>query len=283
MSTTLNRSSFADPVSQRSVMASGQSIDTNGPSAEWMTLLKLEQPPTNLQSLSRSTRMIKRSMDLTGAIGLLVLMAPMMLLVGLLIALTSPGGVLFRQRRVGLNLRCRVERRRSLTRRFFHSQQERRNLVETDRRQLAAYGRPFMMYKFRTMRTDAENNGPQFAVEADPRVTWLGRFLRKSRFDELPQLWNVIRGEMSLVGPRPERPEFIEGLSEMIPDYLQRLGIKPGLTGVAQVVNGYDNELDGFRRKVMFDLLYLQNCCLKNDLKILFRTIWVVLSGKGAV
>ena len=88
---------------------------------------------------------------------------------------------------------------------------------------------------------------------------------------------------MTLVGPRPERPEFLEKLSEEIPNYLQRLGLKPGLTGVAQIVNGYDNEIESFRRKVAFDLLYLQNCCLWNDLKILFRTIRTVLTGSGAL
>src|SRR5690606_20869362 len=107
---------------------------------------------------------------------------------------------------------------------------------QTDRRGDApGYGRPFTLYKFRTMRTDAEKNGARFAVKGDPRVTPIGRFLRKTRLDELPQLWNVLRGEMSLVGPRPERPEFIEKLSEEIPDYLQRLGLRPGLTGVAQI------------------------------------------------
>jgi len=96
-------------------------------------------------------------------------------------------------------------------------------------------------------------------------------------------LWNVLKGEMTLVGPRPERPEFLEKLSEEIPNYLQRLGLPPGLTGVAQIVNGYDNEIESFRRKVAFDLLYLQNCCLWNDLKILFRTIRTVLTGSGAL
>ena len=131
------------------------------------------------------------------------------------------------------------------------------------------------------MREDAEKDGARFAVAGDSRVTPIGGFLRKTRLDELPQLWNVLRGEMSLVGPRPERPEFIEDLSRQIPGYLQRLGLKPGLTGVAQVVNGYDNNLESFRRKVAFDLLYLQNCCLTNDLKILARTVGVVLTGQG--
>jgi lipopolysaccharide/colanic/teichoic acid biosynthesis glycosyltransferase len=101
--------------------------------------------------------------------------------------------------------------------------------------------------------------------------------------DELPQLWNVLKGEMSLVGPRPERPEFIKTLSDQIPSYLDRLGLQPGLTGVAQILNGYDNEIESFRRKVAFDLHYLQNCSVWNDFKILVRTIGVVLTGSGAL
>ncbi|MEJ7592313.1 MAG: sugar transferase, partial [Planctomycetaceae bacterium] len=138
-------------------------------------------------------------------------------------------------------------------------------------------------YKFRTMRDDAEQNGAQFALEGDPRITRIGRLLRRTRIDELPQLWNILKGEMSLIGPRPERPEFMEQLQEQIPNFIDRLGLKPGLTGIAQVVNGYDNELEGFRRKVSYDLLYLQNCCLWNDIKILFRTIRVVITGEGAL
>ncbi|MDA1166127.1 MAG: sugar transferase, partial [Planctomycetota bacterium] len=152
-----------------------------------------------------------------------------------------------------------------------------------DRRAKANYGKPFTLYKFRTMRADAEKHGAQFATKGDPRVTSIGRFLRKTRLDELPQLWNVLKGEMTLVGPRPERPEFMEELSGEIPNYLDRLGLKPGLTGPAQVINGYDNNIESFRRKVALDLLYLQNCCLWNDVKILFRTIRVVLTGSGAL
>ena len=152
-----------------------------------------------------------------------------------------------------------------------------------DRRRDGGYGKPFTLYKFRTMKIDAEKHGAQFAVKGDPRVTSIGRFLRKTRLDELPQLWNVLRGEMSLVGPRPERPEFIDTLSAEIPNYINRLGLKPGLTGLAQVINGYDNNIESFKRKVNLDLLYLQNCCFRNDLKILFRTIRVVLTGSGAL
>ena len=133
------------------------------------------------------------------------------------------------------------------------------------------------------MRTGAEKHGAQFATNGDPRVTSIGRFLRKTRLDELPQLYNVLKCEMTLVGPRPERQEFMEELSDEIPNYLERLGLKPGLTGPTQVMNGYDNNIESFRRKVALDLLYLQNCCLWNDIKILFRTIRVVLTGSGAL
>jgi lipopolysaccharide/colanic/teichoic acid biosynthesis glycosyltransferase len=133
------------------------------------------------------------------------------------------------------------------------------------------------------MRNDAEQNGAQFALEGDPRITPIGRLLRRTRIDELPQLWNILRGDMSLIGPRPERPEFMKKLQDQIPNFIDRLGLKPGLTGIAQVVNGYDNELEGFRRKVSYDLLYLQNCCVWNDIKILFRTIRVVITGEGAL
>ena len=133
------------------------------------------------------------------------------------------------------------------------------------------------------MVNDAEKDGAQFAVQDDPRVTGLGSFMRKTRLDELQQLWNVLRGDMSLVGFRPERSQFGRDLSEQVPNYLDRLQLKPGRTGIAQVVNGYDNNLDSFRRKVAYDLFYLRNCCLTNDFRILVRTVWVVLSGKGAI
>jgi len=249
------------------------------PSTEWMTRLRLNAPRTDVKCLTETTRLAKRITDILVSSSLLVLLAPLMLLVAGLVKLTSPGPVIFRQTRVGLNLRRNQRDRRQLQLlRVFN----RRN-PPPDRRGSFQYGKLFVLYKFRTMRTDAERGGPQFAVKHDPRVTPIGRFLRRTRLDELPQLWNVLRGEMSLVGPRPERPEFIEKLSAEIPDYLQRLGLKPGLTGVAQVVNGYDNDIEGFRRKVALDLLYLQNCCFSNDLRILLRTIRVVLTGSGAM
>ncbi len=249
------------------------------PSAAWLTRLESQHSQTHLRSIDLWTQRAKRALDVFCAVGMLVLLTPVMLLVALAVRLTSPGPILFRQIRTGLNLRASRDRRAD---RFDAAGDERRQ-KSTDRRQATCYGRPFVLYKFRTMRIDAEKNGAQFATKGDPRVTSIGRFLRKTRLDELPQLWNVLRGEMSLVGPRPERPEFIESLSQEVPNYLLRLGIKPGLTGLAQVLNGYDNDIAGFRRKVALDLLYLQNCCLANDVKILFRTVSVVLTGKGAL
>ena len=247
----------------------------------WLSQLGDQDSRVNLHSIDTATRILKRVADLVIATGMLIVLSPLMLFTALLVKLTSPGPVIFRQTRVGLNLRCPGAERRTTD--LPPPDGEERRIPDSDRRKEFTYGRHFTLYKFRSMRNDAEKNGAQFAVKGDARVTPLGTFMRKTRLDELPQLWNVIRGEMSLVGPRPERPEFIKSLSDEIPDYLQRLGLKPGLTGVAQIVNGYDNNIESFRRKVAFDLMYLRNCCLWNDLKILFRTIRVVLSGSGAL
>lgn len=254
--------------------------DDSLPAPEWLIRLQLERPRRSIHCLSGQTRGIKRAVDVVLSATLLALLAPVMMLVAIAVRLMSPGPIIFRQERVGLNLRGRRRDRREQLINTPPDGVERRQGL---RRKAERYGKPFILYKFRTMRVDAEKLGAQFAVKNDPRVTPIGMFLRKTRLDELPQLWNVLRGEMSLVGPRPERPVFIEQLSAEIPGYLDRLGLKPGITGLAQVINGYDNEIDGFRRKVNFDLLYLQNCCLLNDLKILLRTVGVVLTGKGAL
>ncbi len=250
------------------------------PDVPWLTKLQLGSRRLNMRCLGPELRAMKRVVDLSVSLILLAVLWPVMLLTALLVKLTSPGPVIFRQTRVGLNLRTGDRRHREIG--PPPPGEERRNSLY-DRRGNPTYGRHFTLYKFRTMRVDAEKNGAQFAQKNDSRITPVGRFLRKTRLDELPQLWNVLKGEMTLVGPRPERPEFLEQLSEQIPNYLERLGLKPGLTGVAQIVNGYDNEIASFRRKVAFDLLYLQNCCLWNDIKILFRTIRTVLTGSGAL
>ncbi|MCA9049439.1 MAG: sugar transferase [Planctomycetaceae bacterium] len=250
------------------------------PRTGWLTRLHLTRPRQNLTCLPLSTRYFKRTVDIVGSLALMVLLSPVILLTAVLVKLTSRGPVIYNQTRVGLNLRSKKKDRRQ-SRGLLPPGYEDRRVGE--RRVEGNYGRLFTIYKFRTMRTDAEAQGAQFATEADPRVTPIGRLLRRTRIDELPQLWNVLRGDMSLVGPRPERPQFMEQLSDEIPNYVDRLGLKPGLTGMAQVVNGYDNEIDGFRRKVGYDLLYLQNCCVANDLKIMARTIRVVVTGEGAL
>lgn len=252
------------------------------PRTEWIRKLQLVEPRENLCCLPRSFRVFKRLFDIVGALTLMFLCFPLMATAAILVKLTSPGPMIYSQTRVGLNLRKKKSKDRRQTERPYSGEINRRQ-PGRDRRELNNFGRPFTIYKFRTMRNDAEKNGARFATAGDARVTPVGKFLRRTRIDELPQLWNVLCGDMSLVGPRPERPEFMQQLSAHIPGYVDRLGLKPGLTGIAQVVNGYDNELDGFRKKVAYDLLYLQNCCLINDLKVMVRTLRVVITGEGAL
>lgn len=254
-------------------------------STGWLTRLDLEEPRVDVRNLSERTRLLKRILDIVVSASMLLVLSPLLLFLVVLVRVTSSGPAIFKQTRVGLNLRnkTKADRRQEQVELTQLDLSSDRRVPGSDRRDETGYGMPFTLYKFRTMTVDAEKNGAQFAVQGDPRVTGLGRFMRKTRLDELPQLWNVLKGEMTLVGPRPERPEFIEGLNKEIPNYINRLGLKPGLTGVAQIVNGYDNNIEGFRRKVSLDLMYLQNCCFWNDLKILFKTIRVILTGSGAL
>ncbi|WP_298868378.1 sugar transferase [uncultured Gimesia sp.] len=254
-------------------------------STGWLTRLDLEEPRVDVRCLSERTRLMKRILDIVVSSCMLIILSPFLLFLVVLVKMTSSGPAIFKQTRVGLNLRNKTttDRRQEQLNLSQLGLSSDRRVPGSDRRDETGYGMPFTLYKFRTMTVDAEKNGAQFAVQGDPRVTGLGRFMRKTRLDELPQLWNVLKGEMTLVGPRPERPEFIEDLNKEIPNYINRLGLKPGLTGVAQIVNGYDNNIEGFRRKVSLDLMYLQNCCFWNDLKILFKTIRVILTGSGAL
>lgn len=189
---------------------------------------------------------VKRMLDIVVAATLLVCTLPVTLLTALAVKLDSKGPVFYSQERIGL------------------------------------YGKRFMVHKFRTMFTDAEKNGAQWATKNDPRITRVGRFLRKTRIDELPQLLCVLKGDMSMVGPRPERAVFIEKLREQIPFYIGRLKMKPGLTGWAQVRYHYDTSLEDVQRKLEYDMYYYENMSLLLDLQILFRTVYVVLTGKGA-
>ena len=188
----------------------------------------------------------KRIIDAVVAAAVLVAGLPLWLAVGALVRATSPGGAIYRQVRVGQG------------------------------------GRPFTMFKFRTMVDGAEREtGPVWAGPADARATPLGRRLRRLRLDEVPQLWNVLVGEMSLVGPRPERPYFVEKLVDRIPLYSRRHRVQPGITGLAQVKWRYDADIEDVRQKLKYDLFYIETMSLRTDAKILLQTVRTALMGKG--
>jgi sugar transferase (PEP-CTERM system associated) len=193
-----------------------------------------------------AVRTAKRALDVFAAAAGLIVAAPVMLIVALLVKLTSRGPALYHQVRVG------------------------------------QHGRTFTVHKFRSMRVDAEaQTGAVWAASNDSRVTPIGRLLRKSRLDELPQLWNVLRGEMSLVGPRPERPEFVRQLTEQIPYYGQRHVVRPGLTGWAQVCYSYGASTEDALQKLQYDLYYIKNLSISLDLFIILSTIKTVVLRKG--
>lgn len=189
----------------------------------------------------------KKVFDIVAAAFGMVFAAPIIALTGLLIKAVSPGPIFYKQLRVGKD------------------------------------GHVFHIYKLRTMRLDAEKvTGPTWARENDPRLIKYGKLIRKAHLDELPQLFNVLKGEMSIVGPRPERPIFVDELSKKISDYQKRLHVKPGITGLAQVVHKYDETIQDVKKKVKYDLLYIKKMCFLCDLRILFLTVFVALTGKGA-
>ena len=211
--------------------------------------------------------LFKRAIDLTLASAGIVILSPAFVLIAIGIKLDSPGPIVYFQERVGRNRR---QRRGGLA-------------IDRDRRNADAFGRPFMIYKFRTMIADAERHtGPVWASARDSRVTRVGGFLRRTRLDETAQLWNVLRGEMSLVGPRPERPAFVKSLAVSLPDYPKRSAALPGITGLAQVKSHYDTSLESVGRKLQYDLYYLKNGRLLLDLKILAATVKVMARGDGA-
>ncbi|MCK4858065.1 MAG: sugar transferase [candidate division Zixibacteria bacterium] len=208
------------------------------------------------------------------AVVLLAISLPLFFLIGLAIKLDSTGPVFFAQQRVGVNRRRRQRRQNGDS--FLDS------CRNGDRRRENLYGKPFTVYKFRTMVIDAEKRcGPIWATKNDPRVTKVGQLLRKTRLDELPQLFNVLKCEMSIVGPRPERPFFVCKLAQQIKDYTRRLEVKPGITGLAQVENGYDSSVDDVKKKVGCDLTYIMSFGIKRDLLIMIRTVGVILGFRG--
>jgi sugar transferase (PEP-CTERM system associated) len=196
--------------------------------------------------VSRTTRVLKRAMDILLASFVLVLGLPLMLLTAIAVWLDTGTPILYSQERVGEK------------------------------------GSTFTVYKFRSMRTDAEAGTPIWASVQDDRVTRVGRFIRATRLDELPQLWNVLRGAMSFVGPRPERPFFVDQLSKEIPFYPQRHAVKPGLTGWAQVKYQYGSSVEDAMEKLRYELYYIKHLSIALDISIIFDTVKVILFGKGA-
>ena len=185
----------------------------------------------------------KRGLDIVGSIlGLVILFIPFILICTIIVA-DSPGGPFYSQVRLGKD------------------------------------EKPFRLYKFRTMNIDAEADGMRWAEDNDPRVTKIGKFLRKTRLDELPQLINILAGQMSLVGPRPERPEFYDIFDTYIVGYRQRMKVLPGLTGYAQVMGGYDLQPE---EKIVYDIEYIENQSLRMDLYCILKTFGVVFTGNGA-
>ena len=193
-----------------------------------------ERYPATPAEVSESV--VRIVIDFLLALILFVLTLPFLLLAALLVKLTSRGPILYTQVRVGRG------------------------------------GRPYRVYKIRTMVVDSEKNGACWAKAKDPRVTFVGRFLRKTHLDELPQLWNVLLGDMSLLGPRPERPEFIPGLAALIPHYRERLRVRPGVSGLAQVQQGADTDVESVRKKLAYDLWYVDNQSVWLDFRIAMAT-----------
>ncbi|EJQ76129.1 UDP-phosphate N-acetylgalactosaminyl-1-phosphate transferase [Bacillus toyonensis] len=185
----------------------------------------------------------KYILDVIFALLGLIILAPVILIFSLLIILESPGSPFYLQERLGL------------------------------------YGKKFKVIKLRSMRNDAEKNGAKWAEKNDPRITKIGLFIRKTRIDELPQLFNILKGEMSLVGPRPERPMFTEKFEHEIPGFKKRLNVKPGLTGWAQVNGGYEITP---KEKLKLDIYYINHASIILDFKIIIKTVRVVITGDGA-
>jgi len=195
--------------------------------------------------MSVSGKLTKRILDVTISFFTLLFLSPVLLIVSVIIKIDSNGPVLYRQIRVGRK------------------------------------GKEFQMYKFRSMKATAEEYGPEWSGENDPRITRIGKVLRRTYIDEVPQMINVLKNEMSLIGPRPERPFFVEQLKKEIPYYYKRLTVKPGITGWAQIKHKYDSSLEDVKTKIQYDFYYIENMSLKLDFKIMINTIIVIFLMKG--
>ncbi len=197
-------------------------------------------------AVSKDYLSVKRVLDVLTVIAVLPVVAVIMTVVAVMIKLESPGSVFFWQKRVGMN------------------------------------GKTFNMLKFRSMTSDSEKHGSQFAQSNDMRVTRVGKVIRKLRIDELPQLWNVFKGEMSIIGPRPEQESFVKEFNKTIPNYSMRHLVRPGITGLAQTEQGYVADTDGTVVKLRYDLYYIRNISFLTDLQIVLKTIGTILTGFGA-
>ena len=206
-----------------------------------LPVLQIESQAT----IPKKVLVIKRGFDLAFSLTIMVTGLPVFLIIYVVTKATSKGPVFFKQQRVG------------------------------------RYEKPFNIYKFRSMYVDAEKNGPQLAFDGDPRITKWGRIIRRTRLDELPQFWNVLKGEMSIVGPRPERQHYIEKIIEATPSYKKLLHIKPGITSIGQVHYGYAEDVEQMCTRVRYDMVYLKNVNINSDINIIFKTVGVMMKGKG--
>lgn len=211
--------------------------------------------------------LVRRNLNVAAAAVLLLITAPVMIAVALAIRLTSRGPILYTQPRVGIDRR-----------------DDDPHVPVDPRRQIDHGGRIFQIYKFRTMQPRPESeNGQRWASQEEERITTVGRFLRRYRIDELPQLFNVLKGEMNLVGPRPEQPDIFKQMRDTIDGYERRQRVLPGITGLAQVNHHYDQCVEDVRRKVTLDLEYLERVSPLQDLRIMAQTVPVVLFGRGGM
>lgn len=192
-----------------------------------------------------TTRIIKRAFDICFSLAVIILGFPLFLILAAITKLTSKGPVFYKQQRIGIK------------------------------------GKPFDIYKFRSMQEDAEKSGPQLSKDNDPRITKWGQIMRKTRLDELPQFWNVLKGDMSVVGPRPERKHFIRQIIKKAPGYKLLLRIKPGITSIGQVSYGYAENVDQMCQRMLFDLRYLNEVNIRTDINIILQTVRVMFQGKG--
>lgn len=222
--------------------------------------------PAVIRDLPSVGEVAKRALNIVVALIGLVLTLPLMLAIAVAVRLTSPGPVLYTQTRVGLNRRRRLP-------------------VGATYRSADAGGKPFTIYKFRTMTVNGhgpDDPGQVWATPNDPRVTRIGRVLRLYRLDELPQLFNVLRGDMDIVGPRPEQPAIFSRLRREIAGYQERQAVRPGITGWAQINQQYDQSIEDVRRKLQYDLEYITRQSATEDLRIMLRTLPVVMGKQGA-